>query len=100
VARRTLYWLLAALAFGVLVLPWLVYLTGVVVLGKYAEGGAVTFFADYLRDLLTLRAGAWVLALGPVAIVAFWLGVRSLGAPAEEAPEPPPPRRQRIEPRL
>jgi hypothetical protein len=96
--RRTTPWLLVALGFGVLVLPWLVYLTGVIVLGKYASGGAVTFFADYLRDLLSLRAGAWMLALGPPAIVAFWLGVRSLRAPRTE-PTPPTPR-PRIEPRL
>ena len=70
--RRDKFWLLAALVFGVLVLPFLVYLTGVYVLGKYSAGGAAVFFGDYLRGLVTLRWYSWVLALGPLVIIASW----------------------------
>lgn len=70
--RRDKFWLLAALVFGTLVLPFLVHLTGVYVLGKYAAGGAAVFFGDYLRGLVTLRWYSWVLALGPLVIIASW----------------------------
>ena len=70
--RRDKFWLLAALVFGVLVLPCLVYFTGVYVLGKYATGGSAAFFGDYLRGIVTLQWYSWVLALGPLVIVASW----------------------------
>jgi hypothetical protein len=71
--RRDRYWLLAALLFGLLVLPFLVHLTGLYVLGGYAGGGSLSFMADFLVGLVTLRWYSWVLALGPLAIVACWL---------------------------
>jgi hypothetical protein len=64
--------MLAALLFGLLVLPFLVHLTGRTVLGAYSGGGAGAFFADYLHGLLTLRWYSWALALGPLLIVVFW----------------------------
>jgi hypothetical protein len=70
--RRTSFWLLAALAFGLVILPFLVHLTGRTVLGAYSGGGAGAFFADYLQDLLALRWYSWALALGPLLIVVFW----------------------------
>ncbi len=70
--RRDRSWLLAALLFGLVALPFLVHITGVYVLGKYAGGGAAEFFGSYLRDLVTLRWYSWVLALGPLVIVASW----------------------------
>lgn len=70
--RRDKYWLLAALAFSLLVLPFLVHTTGAYVLGKYADGGAAAFFGGYLRGLGTLRWYSWVLALGPLTIVVLW----------------------------
>ena len=78
--RRDKFWLLAALAFGVLVLPFLVHLTGVYVLGKYANGGAAAFLGDYLRGIVTLRWYSWVLALGPLVIVASWRMAGRLGS--------------------
>jgi hypothetical protein len=70
--RRDRFWLLAALLFGLLVLPFLVHGTGAYVLGQYAGGGAAAFFGSYLRGLVTLRWYSWVLALGPLVIVASW----------------------------
>jgi MFS superfamily sulfate permease-like transporter len=79
--RRDKFWLLAALLFGVLALPFLVHLTGVYVLGKYAGGGAAAFFGDYLRGLVTLQWYSWVLALGPLLIVALWRMLFRQGSP-------------------
>jgi hypothetical protein len=70
--RRSAFWMLAALLFGLLVLPFLVHLTGSTVLGPYSGGGAGAFFTDYLHGLLTLRWYSWALALGPLLIVVFW----------------------------
>ena len=78
--RGDKFWLVAALAFGLLVLPLLVHSTGVYVLGKYADGGAAAFFGGYLRGLATLRWYSWVLALGPVVIVALWRILTRWGA--------------------
>lgn len=69
-----LRWIVAALLFGALVLPWLVHATGMRVLGPYA-GGAPTFYANYLADLAALRPAAWTLALGPAAIAVAWRGL-------------------------
>jgi hypothetical protein len=80
-ARYDVYLLLAALGFGVLVLPFLVHLTGVYVFGGYASGGALGFFGDFVRGLATLRWYSWSLALGPVAVVAAWLGLWRISAP-------------------
>lgn len=78
--RRTGTLLLAAFAAGVFVLPFLVYLTGVFVLGRYSGGGALGFFGDFLRGLAALRWHSWVLAAGPAVLVALWLGVWRMGA--------------------
>jgi len=78
--RNDKYWMLAALVFGLLVLPLLVHQTGLRAFGDYAGGGATTFFIDFLRGLATLRWYTWLLALGPLAIVAMWRGLGRLTA--------------------
>ena len=70
--NRDLRWLLAALLFGLLVLPLLVYFTGIAVLGPYAHGGAAAFAADFAADLARMRWFSWSLALGPLVLVAIW----------------------------
>jgi hypothetical protein len=80
-SRHDKFLLLAALAFGVLGLPFLVYLTGAYVFGSYASGGALGFVGDFMRGLATFRWYAWSLALGPLAIVAVWLALWRLAAP-------------------
>lgn len=79
-------WLLAALLFGALVLPVLVYFTGVLTLGPYARGGPLQFLADFYADLARLRAASWVLLLGPVALIAVWRLARELLAPRIPGP--------------
>jgi hypothetical protein len=70
--RRDTYWLLAALLFSLLVLPFLVHATGLRVLGPYAGGTAGAFLADYFASLAMLRWHAWTLALGPPLLVLCW----------------------------
>jgi hypothetical protein len=78
--RHDKHLLVAALAFGVLVLPFLVHLTGTYVFGRYASGGALGFFGDFMRGLATLRWYSWSLALGPLVLVAIWRGLWRLSA--------------------
>ncbi|HEX7374933.1 MAG TPA: hypothetical protein VF277_08155 [Steroidobacteraceae bacterium] len=76
--NRDFKWLLAALLFGLLLLPLLVYFTGITVLGPYAHGGAAAFVADFAADLARLRWFSWSLVLGPLALVAVWRTVSRL----------------------
>jgi hypothetical protein len=70
--KRHLPWVWSALAFGALVLPFVVYVTGVLTIGPYAGGGAGRFFVNYWGDLLRLRGAAWLLLLGPATLVLLW----------------------------
>jgi hypothetical protein len=62
-------WIAAALLFSATVLPFLVYFTGTMTLGPYANGGPWRFLGDFYGDLARLRAAAWTLLLGPVVLV-------------------------------
>lgn len=67
--RELRYFLLIA-GFGLLVLPFLVYLAGVLTLGPY-EAGLLSFLASLFRSFFTLQPTAWVLLLGPYLL--FWV---------------------------
>ena len=75
IRRSDKYWLIMALGFGLLVLPWLVFATGRMLLGPYADGSAIMFFVNFLLDLVTFRWHAWALALGPLLIVVVFVGL-------------------------
>jgi hypothetical protein len=77
--KRDAAWLAAALGLGVVVLPWVVYVTGHALFGPYANGGPGRFFADFLGDLAHLRAHALTIALGPLLAVAVWRLLARLG---------------------
>lgn len=78
--RNDKYWYLAALAFGVLALPFLVHATGVLLFGQYAAGGALGFFGDFMRGLAAREWYSWALALGPLVVTAGWRGAWRLTA--------------------
>jgi hypothetical protein len=67
--RRNVGWLVAALLFGALLLPFLVYYTGTMTLGPYSHGGPLGFYGDFLASLARLRWSAWSLLLGPAALL-------------------------------
>jgi hypothetical protein len=52
------------LAFGLLAMPFLIYLAGVLTLGPY-EGGLLAFLGSLLAAFFTLRLTAWLLVFGP-----------------------------------
>ena len=60
--RRDATWVGVAIALGLLVLPPVVYATGVKTLGPYANGGLGAFLGDYYVSLAKLQPAAWLLA--------------------------------------
>lgn len=72
-AQRELTVAAAALAVGLLVMPFLIWAGGNRVLGPYAHGdnpkaGPWALFADYVVGLAHGSAVFWVVALGPLAL--------------------------------
>jgi hypothetical protein len=67
--HRELRYFLMLAGFGVVVLPFLVYLAGVLTLGPY-EGGLTSFLWALYRAFFTLEPSAWLLLLGPYLL--FW----------------------------
>ena len=70
--RRDATWIAVALALGLLVLPPVVYATGVKTLGPYANGGLGSFLGDFYVSLAQLKPAAWILAAGPPIVVLIW----------------------------
>lgn len=62
--RRELGILALFLAFGLLVMPFLIYLAGVTTLGPY-EGGLLAFLGSLLVAFFTATPSAWLLVAGP-----------------------------------
>lgn len=88
------------LAFGLFLLPALIFWVGSALLGAYGENaGLSTFYIDFFGDLADGSGRAWTLALGPLLLMyllrAVFIGVRS-ELPARDEVEkdiPSPPRR-------
>ena len=73
-----------ALAFGLLVLPLLIWLAGSRTLGPYTHGddprrlGPLALYSDYLSGLGHGWVGYWVVALGPALLLIamrLWLAL-------------------------
>ncbi|HXZ60311.1 MAG TPA: hypothetical protein VEG26_09000 [Steroidobacteraceae bacterium] len=73
----------AALATGVLVMPFLIFAAGSRFLGPYTHGdnpraGPWALFADYVVGLAHGSAVFWVVALGPLALLVLIRGFLAL----------------------
>lgn len=98
------------LAFGLFVLPALVYWVGSTLLGPYGkDAGMGTFYGDFFGDLATGAIRAWALALGPLVIVGIvrLLFLRRTDSAPPDVHAAPPQNRQRrdadarrVEPRV
>lgn len=67
--RRELNYFLLLAGFGLLAMPFLVYLAGILTLGPY-EGGLLAFLASLYKAFFRLEPSAWLLLLGPYLL--FW----------------------------
>lgn len=88
------------LAFGLFLLPALIYWVGAALLGPYGENtGLSTFYSDFFGDLADGAGRAWSIALGPLLLIyllrAIFIGVKADRVEREpiDEDEPPPPRR-------
>jgi hypothetical protein len=78
---RELTTLALALAFGLFVLPPLIWLAGHLTLGEYARsysgtstGGVLALWIDYLNGLVSGSLGYWTALLGPWVLLK-WLHI-------------------------
>lgn len=62
--RRELRFFALFFGFGLLVLPFLIYLAGVLTLGPY-EGGLLTFLGSLMAAVFTAKPSAWLLVIVP-----------------------------------
>ena len=96
------------LAFGLFVLPAIIYMVGTLLLGPYGENqGLGAFYADFFKDLVEPAGRAWILALGPLVVVSILRLVFLGKAPHEDSEREPrqtaeqaPAPRSRVEPRV
>lgn len=89
------------LAFGLFLLPALIYWVGAALLGAYGENkGLSTFYSDFFGDLADGAGRAWSIALGPLLLMyllrAVFIGVKADKVEREllDDDEPPPPPRR------
>jgi hypothetical protein len=93
------------LAFGLFLMPALIYTVGVLLLGPYGENaGMGSFYADFFGDLVEPSVRAWTLALGPLVLVSvlrlLFLDIKKPEADEEPSERPPPRETRRVEPRV
>ena len=62
--RRELGFFALLFGLGLLVMPFLIYLAGVLTLGPY-EGGLLTFLGALMGAVFTAKPSAWLLVIGP-----------------------------------
>ena len=79
--RRELRLFGVAAAFGVVLLPFLVYFAGAATLGPY-DGGLPAFLGKLYGDFIRLSPGALLLMLGPYVAL---LGIRLVTRPLRRA---------------
>lgn len=82
-ARRELLVLGAAVLFGLLVMPFIVWFAGMRVLGPYTHGdnpraGPFALLLDYFVGLIHGSAVFWLVALGPLALLLVARGLFAL----------------------
>jgi hypothetical protein len=69
--KREVLWFIGMLAFGILVLPVLVFFVGQVVFGAYEGDGYGGFFSALLEQLLAFDGYAWFLVLSPFICISI-----------------------------
>lgn len=105
--KRELLFAALGLVLGFVLLPFLIYLIGQLIIGPYSGGtqGFGSFYGDLVRDLALPKPNSWFIVVGPYLML---LGLRLIffrsSASPTDAPSNSPrkstPRRQRKEPTL
>ncbi len=80
--RREIAIAAGSLAFGLIALPFAVYVVGQRLLGEYAaDNGALGLAENVWRDFLSFRPQAWILVLSPYLTVQIVRAVRRAWRP-------------------
>jgi hypothetical protein len=102
--RFELIFAAGCLASGFIVLPWLIYWVGTLLLGPYAGGTHVgSFYGDFYRSLGVGSLEAWCLGVGPwvaLLILRFLFASPDQRTEKDEDEDEGPSAPQRREPRV
>jgi hypothetical protein len=79
--HRELRYLAVLVAFGLLLMPLLIYFAGVATLGPY-DGGLASFLGALYKAFFTLDGAAWLLVAGPYLLFS---AIRLVTAPLRRA---------------
>ena len=83
--RRELTILVVLLAFGLFVVPLLIWAVGRGVLGPFADGGPFALLVDFFNGLRTGSLVYWAVAFGPYLIVMVLRGLWHFARSADRA---------------
>jgi hypothetical protein len=77
-SARELWLAGVAFAFGLLVLPLLIYVAGAVTLGPYEHGSIWSYLLDFLKGLFRPHLAYWLIVTGPFLLLCLVRGLRWL----------------------
>jgi hypothetical protein len=83
--RRELMILVILLAFGLFIVPLLIWVVGRGVLGPFADGGPFELLVDFFNGLRTGSLVYWAVALGPYLMVMVLRGLWHFARAADRA---------------
>lgn len=61
-----------AVLVGLLLMPALIYMAGRSTLNEYANGGALSLYADFFKGLFEPRSSCWVVLFGPFVFLSLF----------------------------
>lgn len=67
--ERELWLAGAAVAFGLLILPLLIYVVGSLTLGPYESGSVWLYLLDFLKGLARPHLAYWLIVVGPYLLI-------------------------------
>ena len=73
--ERELWLAGTAIAFGLLVLPFLIYVAGNTTLGPYEQGGLGLYLLDFLKGLVRPHLVYWLIVVGPYLMITLARGL-------------------------
>jgi len=83
--RRELTILVVLLAFGLFIVPLLIWVVGRGVLGPFEDGGPFALLVDFFAGLRTGSFVYWAVALGPYVMVMVLRGLWHFARAADHA---------------
>lgn len=70
--RADVLWVVLGLLAGASLIPPLIWITGLIIIGPYANGGLWALWTDMIQALQDGSRAAWITLLAPAALAAIW----------------------------